>query len=363
MFTRTSLLALLAAIYAGVAGACAWQVINHTKTSTDKIDELLATYNLQNEGEQALDQFNKKHWFLGTLFAGPIRQGLQLPGKEKSDEALHGDVPQELKQIRAESSQAAWWSWFLLNFSLFYVVSAVAIERTFFARGVIFALTSAAMVSFVIGIFAPAMLVWTTPTIPIETGQLSFVLQHKVRGIAAIIWELLTSQHEIVGGFLLLFSIITPMTKGVLTYFITASKSKELNNRIGNFLHSIGKWSMADVFVAGVLLSIYALKAQQATKSAPCLGLYYFIGYCLLSLSTTELLVHSGLVSGNDEPKTGGRIGWRVISGLFAIAVGFLGISTAFTYQQYTLNQHESLNASDNPSTLNNADLVLPAHK
>ena len=363
MSTRTTLLALLAALYAGVAAFSAWQVIRHTQDSTNQIDQLLATYNLQNEGEQALDQFTKKHWFLGGLFAGPIRQGFDLPGKAKSDEALHGDVPQELKQIREQASQAAWWSWFLLNVSLFYVVTAVAIERTFFARGVIFALTSTAMVSFVIGIFAPAMIIWTTPSIPMETGQLSFVLQHKVRGIAAVIWELLTTQHEIVGGFLLLFSIITPLTKGVLTYFITVSKSKELNHRIGTFLHSIGKWSMADVFVAGILLSIYALKAQQATKSAPCLGLYYFTGYCILSLSTTELLMHSGLVSGNDVPKASGRIGGRTISGLFVLALAFLGLSTAYTYQQYTENTHQGVHASSSPTSLNNADLVLPAHK
>jgi uncharacterized paraquat-inducible protein A len=125
----------------------------------------------------------------------------------------------------------------------------------------------------VIGVLAPAMVIWTTPSIPMESGNLSFVLQHQVRGIAAIIWELLTKGHWVVGGFLLLFSIITPLTKASLTFLATASHSKTLNFKISEFLHSIGKWSMADVFVAGVLLSLFALKAQEATKSIPCLGL------------------------------------------------------------------------------------------
>src|SRR5262249_49220218 len=154
------------------------------------------------------------------------------------------------------------------------------------------ALTFVSVTFFVIGIFAPAMVIWTVPSIPMESGNLDFVLQHQVRGIAAIIWELLTKDHWVVGGFLLLFSILTPLTKASLTFFVTASHSKTLNFKIGELLHAIGKWSMADVFVAGVILSLYALKAQEATKSIPCLGLYYFIGYCLLSMTTTELLVH-----------------------------------------------------------------------
>jgi uncharacterized paraquat-inducible protein A len=114
-------------------------------------------------------------------------------------------------------------------------------------------------------------------------------VQHQVRGIAAIIWDLLTGGHWVIGGFLLLFSIITPLTKISLTYLVTFSRSHSLNFKIGEFLHTIGRWSMADVFVAAVLLALYALKFQQATKSIPCLGLYYFIGYCLVSLSTTQL--------------------------------------------------------------------------
>jgi len=195
-----------------------------------------------------------------------------------------------------------------------------------------------------------------------ESGNLSFVLQHEVRGIAAIIKELLTSGHWIIGGFLLLFSILTPLTKALLTFFVTASRSKSLNFKIGQMLHTIGKWSMADVFVAGVLLALYALKAQEATKSIPCLGLYYFIGYCLLSLTTTELLVRSGLVSGNEKTKEK-KLGGRVIAGLFAAFLCFTLGSSLYTYQQYTLNTEQRVNSSSSPQKLNNADLVLPGHQ
>ena len=144
---------------------------------------------------------------------------------------------------------------------------------------------------------------------------------------------------------------------------MTASRSKALNYKIGQLLHTIGKWSMADVFVAGVLLALFALKAQEATKSIPCLGLYYFIGYCLLSMTTTELLVQSGAASGHDEKKSWKKLGRQVISGLFAGLLCFVLGSGLYTYQQYTLNTKEEITASSSPQQLNNADLVLPAHK
>ncbi|HUB67998.1 MAG TPA: hypothetical protein VL981_10990, partial [Candidatus Methylacidiphilales bacterium] len=119
----------------------------------------------------------------------------------------------------------------------------------------------------------------------------------------------------------------------------------------------------ADVFVAGVLLSLFALKAQEATKSIPCLGLYYFIGYCLLSMTTTELLVHSGVVAGNDEKQSEKKLGRGAIDGLFAGLLCFAIVSSLYTYQQYTMNTKEHVEASSSPQKLNNADLVLPAHK
>ncbi len=160
----------------------------------------------------------------------------------------------------------------------------------------------------------------------------------------------------------MLFSIVTPLTKASLTFFITGCRSHALNHRIAKVLHSIGKWSMADVFVAGVFLSLFALKAQEATKSIPCLGLYYFIGYCLFSMTTTELLTHSGLVTADkpDEPEN--KFGLHVVGGLVAGLLCFAATSAGFTYQQYTLNTEKKIVASPSPAKLDNADLVLPAH-
>jgi paraquat-inducible protein A len=358
-----TILILLALLYAGGAILSAWNIIIHTQASTQAIEQVLKTYNMRNEGEKALESYDKEHPFLGMLFSGPIKKALKLPSHQETVEALSSDVEQLLKTVRRESSVAAWWSWFLLCLSVVYVATVASVERSHATRGVLFSLTLVSLGFFVIGILAPAMVLWTAPIIPLETGNLTFVVQHQVRGIFAIIWELITRGHWLVGGFLFLFSIITPLTKASLTFFVTACPSKDLNYKIGNFLHAIGKWSMADVFVAAILLALYALKFQEATKSIPCLGLYYFIGYCLLSLTTTELLVHSTAVAGNDEKTAGRRFGPGTIVALAAVVACFLAGSSVYTYQQYTENTKESVRASSSPDKLNSTDLVLPVHK
>ncbi len=362
-FPGKAIIALLALLFFAGAIPSAWNVIVHTQASTKAIERIFGFYSMANEGTKALEQYQGDHPILGGLFSSPVRHAFELPSDAQANEALGPDVRAALITVRHESSIAAWWSWFLLSLSLTYAVAVIAVERSFHTRAVFFALTSISLACFFIGILAPALVIWTTPVIPMQTGNLSFVIQHQVRGIAAIIWELFQAGHFIIGGFLLAFSILTPLTKASLTYFISFSRSKSLNNKIGQFLHSIGKWSMADVMVAGVLLSLYALKFQQATKSIPCLGIYYFIGYCLFSLTTTELLVHSGLVSGNDSEKTERKLSWKVISGLILALALYIPGTAFYTYQQYTENLKKHVTASSSPQKLNNADLVLPVHK
>ena len=360
--TGFSVEVILAIVYIGLATLCATNIIVHTTKSTDAIEKILNTYNLKNESTKTLQGYEKQHPFLSMFLDSPVRKQLDLPSDEKANEALFGDVKNYLKEVRTESSITAWWSWSLLCASLLYVIVIIAIERSFMDRAVLFALNTVALTCFFIGILAPAMVIWTAPVIPMETGNFEYVVQHEIRGILAIILDLFKNDHWIIGGFLFLFSIATPLTKATLTYFVTWSKNEERNKKIGEFLHTIGKWSMADVFVAAILLALYALKFQEATKSIPCLGLYYFIGYCLFSLTTTELMVHSGVV-GDTRPHAKHRIDFSTIYSLVAVLIFFAAASGLYTWQQYTENTKQKIESPGSPQKLNNADLVLPVHK
>jgi hypothetical protein len=361
--TRHHLIILLVLLYAAGGAVCAWKIVEGTQASTNAIAQILERYSLKNEGAQTLAQFQKAHPLLGMFVASPIRHNLQLSTAAQSDQALFSDIPRLLRSVRKDSSGAAWASCLLLNLSLAFAVAVIALERRFTTRPVLFALTSVTVIFFFIGIIAPALVVWTAPSIPLEAGNLNFVVQYQVRGIAAIIWELLTAGHWIIGGFLFLFSIVTPLTKASLTFFVTASPSPERNFRIGQLLHTIGKWSMADVFVAAVILALYALKFQEATKSIPCLGLYYFIGYCLLSMMTTELLTHSDATSLQKRKQPARNLSRTAIAMLGALWLCFAVGSSLYTYQQYTLNTKEDVNPAGTPQKLDSRDLVLPVHK
>jgi hypothetical protein len=52
-----------------------------------------------------------------------------------------------------------------------------------------------------------------------------------------------------------------------------------------------------------------------------------------------------------------------MIGGLFALLIAFSVATSAYTYQQYTANIKGDVSDTGTPQKLNNADLVLPAHK
>src|SRR5580658_10333322 len=109
---------LLALFYAVGAILSGWNIIAHTQASTRGIEQILTTYNMKNEGEQALERYSKEHPLLGMFLASPMRHELELPSHEASTQALNSDIRHLLKKVRQESSIAAWWSWFLLSLSL-----------------------------------------------------------------------------------------------------------------------------------------------------------------------------------------------------------------------------------------------------
>jgi hypothetical protein len=190
------ILVLLAILYFAGASVCSWNVITHTTGSTNAIEQILLSYSMKNEGALALERYANEHPFMGMFFASPVRHELDLPSHEEAAGALGPDIRDLLKQVRLEARVAAWWSCLLLNLSLLYIVTVIALVRSVLVRPVLFALTAASLFFFLIGIFAPAIIVWTAPTIPMASGNLNFVLQHQVRGIAAIIPFALQHRHS-----------------------------------------------------------------------------------------------------------------------------------------------------------------------
>jgi hypothetical protein len=135
------------------------------------------------------------------------------------------------------------------------------------------------------------------------------VLFYKSKSIVEVV-ELMISQNRLdllfVGGLILVFSVLFPVSKLISSIFYVFS-SKLKNNKIIQFLvFKTGKWSMADVFVIAIFMAYLGfdglitdqLKQMQiisestriiATNNSDLLfGFYAFTGFVLFSLFISQ---------------------------------------------------------------------------
>ena len=125
------------------------------------------------------------------------------------------------------------------------------------------------------------------------TGELP--AYNKTRSILGTVQELYDGQQWLVAFLIALFSIIVPVVKSLLMIFssMMIDKASAVSDKIVRF---ISKWSMADVFVVAIIVAFLAANATQHTEKLFSLeaqfgeGFYYFLGYCLLSILSTQLM-------------------------------------------------------------------------
>ena len=116
----------------------------------------------------------------------------------------------------------------------------------------------------------------------------------KTRSIIGTIQELFDAEQWLVGFLIALFSIIVPLVKVLLMLLakLVTLKYAAMSNAI---IRVISKWSMADVFVVGIIVAYLAANATRETEELFTLtasfgeGFYFFLGYCLLSVFSVQL--------------------------------------------------------------------------
>lgn len=138
----------------------------------------------------------------------------------------------------------------------------------------------ASLVFFAVGVTATALSLVASKEV---TGLGTVVFSFEAKSIASTISDLLASHDLVLGGLVLFFSVIVPLAKAAVVLFATVAHGAA-RDRAVQFVHAIGKWSMADVFVVAVLLAMLALGRDPATRAFTGPGLSFFAGYCLLAL-------------------------------------------------------------------------------
>lgn len=118
----------------------------------------------------------------------------------------------------------------------------------------------------------------------------------KTRSILGTVKELADSKSYLVAFLIMLFSVIIPVTKGILilaAYIKKHGRTADISRKTSNL---ISKWSMADVFVVAIIVAYMAANASQRNDEIFSLsavfgpGFYYFLSYCLLSILSAQLL-------------------------------------------------------------------------
>ncbi len=151
-------------------------------------------------------------------------------------------------------------------------------------------------------------------TMDILGTQLSFdeqYLYYQSKSILDVTWTLIEGRGidlKIVGIMILLFSIVVPFIKLVLSATFLYSDKIRNSKLAKGIIYHLGKWSMADVFVVAMFMAYigfygiitaqlgdigrnqtgYAVETLNYSKLSP--GALFFTTYCILSIITGILI-------------------------------------------------------------------------
>lgn len=238
----------------------------------------------------------------------------------RADEYIKGDSAWEEKKAAADhfrslsvekGSKAEAGAIFLAAIVFSYIVTMLLVSKGW-RKGnqkmFIISLLLASLPLLCVGLFAPMLEISAFELnleIPIEIdtkifgslqitktfpGEMFFYYQSK--SVIELITLLSQSGNKVVALSIVAFSVIIPVTK-LVACFVLLLSSKLSNRSVLRFLaFGISKWSMADVFVIATFLAYLSFNSMSTgiqTQSRSLPGLYFFIGYCLVSLLATSL--------------------------------------------------------------------------
>ncbi|MBS37905.1 MAG: hypothetical protein CMO26_18505 [Thiotrichales bacterium] len=186
-------------------------------------------------------------------------------------------------------------AWLLFGLSVMFLSVHVLTRRVAVAewrsRTFVLHLLGVANVFLLVGLLAP-ILSLVAYTDVMVLGQVVF--KYESKGIVTTLVELISRDNVFIAVTLLTFSVVTPVAKHVMTFLALRSSEAEKRRRYVGLLGAIGKWSMADVLVVAILLAFFVASADQFSDSWLGVGLYFFVGYCVMSLLAVHLVARMG---------------------------------------------------------------------
>ena len=123
----------------------------------------------------------------------------------------------------------------------------------------------------------------------------------QTRSIVGSVQHLYEVRSPMPATLILLFSVVVPLAKAALVLWSVFMTDAVRRRRTLGFVETIGKWSMADVFVVALFIAYLAAQASQTPpgdpNAAPPMvaftasfgaGFYWFTAYCIFSLAAQQ---------------------------------------------------------------------------
>ena len=178
-----------------------------------------------------------------------------------------------------------------LPFQAFYMMITIRgikniLQDPSIARSTGIGLTAAAFICLVLGI--------TLPCIRVSGHLFGFIpTGTDKRSILDLVGRILNT-NILLALLILLFSILIPLTKLILTLVMIIWRKQGDNKTIRFLVHNIGKWSMVDVFSMAIIVTMMTFDNLRikvfSTEGELLAGFYLFLAYGILTIATTYFL-------------------------------------------------------------------------
>ncbi|MCH9812508.1 MAG: paraquat-inducible protein A [Epsilonproteobacteria bacterium] len=150
---------------------------------------------------------------------------------------------------------------------------------------------ASALVTLIYGLTAPLLMIIVYKSLPV-VGMVT--LSFETKTIITTIQKLFDAQNYFIALLVMLFSIILPLMKTTMILLYGFLKESGLGKNLITIMDKLGKWSMADVFIVAFLVVFFSTKQDIHSALKINLGLYFFIGYVLLSMIGSSLIGKKG---------------------------------------------------------------------
>ncbi len=256
---------------------------------------LLAAFIVVNAGSAAADYgLLYQHFSPASRADAKLKSLLELLslGLYKGGTQGGREVEQILHAAEKHERYADMGAWALFGATGAFLAFVLAPWRRGQARltpGFMGHLLGVSLIYLVVGLLAPILSLVAYTDVAV-LGKVVF--RYESKGIITTVVELVGSGNVFIAAVLFTFSVVTPLVKLVFTFMAISTSRAALRHRYLALLGAIGKWSMADVLVVAILLSFFISGSDEFSDSWLGPGLYFFAGYCLLSLIAVQLIGH-----------------------------------------------------------------------